>query len=170
MAGCPRKFKESEIEKYVSSSIWNKYIRFRNNRIRDAEVIYNQNTLHCPFPDCEQIINLNEVILNDNFTRCDRGHRFCINCKVLNQHPPDGQCREYNQAILDQIILKDKNGRVRFKQCPNCNVLIEKNEGCNNMTCSNCEYPFCWLCMRKYEEDHYAIYNFQGCPGMQFGN
>lgn len=30
------------------------------------------------------------------------------------------------------------------KNCPNCTVPIEKNEGCNHMTCKHCRHEFFW--------------------------
>lgn len=64
-------------------------------------------------------------------------------------------------------LQKDRNG-INYKQCPKCSIIIEKNEGCNQLRCINCDFEFCWLCMRKYTNDHYAMYNFTGCPGLRF--
>ena len=38
------------------------------------------------------------------------------------------------------------------------------------MTCINCYYEFCWICMKKFEKGHYSLFNFSGCPGMEYGN
>jgi len=32
------------------------------------------------------------------------------------------------------------------KSCPNCRATIEKDDGCNHMTC-RCGYHWCWLCV-----------------------
>uniref|UniRef100_A0A1I8HP02 RBR-type E3 ubiquitin transferase n=1 Tax=Macrostomum lignano TaxID=282301 RepID=A0A1I8HP02_9PLAT len=37
------------------------------------------------------------------------------------------------------------------KQCPRCRVHIEKNAGCNHMTCTRCHCHFCWLCVRAFD-------------------
>jgi ariadne-1 len=35
------------------------------------------------------------------------------------------------------------------RKCPACTARIEKNQGCNHMTCRQCKHEFCWVCMGK---------------------
>ena len=38
------------------------------------------------------------------------------------------------------------------KPCPTgCGWQIEKNLGCNHMTCSRCRHEFCWRCLQPYK-------------------
>ncbi|TNM88187.1 hypothetical protein fugu_006408 [Takifugu bimaculatus] len=41
---------------------------------------------------------------------------------------------------------------VNTKYCPYCFSRIEKNGGCNVMTCSRCFRNFCWVCLTKLTE------------------
>ena len=42
------------------------------------------------------------------------------------------------------------------KKCPKCGWSIEKNEGCNHMTCRLCHHEFCWLCFQNYHGHNQA--------------
>lgn len=37
------------------------------------------------------------------------------------------------------------------KDCPNCNICIEKNGGCNHMQCYKCRHDFCWMCLGDWK-------------------
>jgi len=55
---------------------------------------------------------------------------------------------------------------VYTKSCPSCRKPIEKNQGCNHMTCNKsfggCGYEFCWICMGEWKphKDSYYKCNF----------
>ena len=63
----------------------------------------------------------------------------------------------------DSIKEFSKNHFV--KRCPNCGIVIEKNNGCNHITCVQCNYEWCWLCNEKYNHDHFSSGK---CKGFQF--
>jgi E3 ubiquitin-protein ligase RNF14 len=57
------------------------------------------------------------------------------------------------------------------KFCPNCNAKIEKNHGCNKMSCTNCSCNFCWLCGSMLPRSNpYAHFHFgsSSCGGRLF--
>lgn len=92
---------------------------------------------------------------------------------------------KYNRDFIDfkaELILKTKSRKQRIKEekrqielsknekenlkwiidntkkCPNCGNAIEKNKGCNHMTCK-CKYEFCWYCLEECKNpcDHFKI-------------
>jgi hypothetical protein len=48
--------------------------------------------------------------------------------------------------------LYDTSHDHLLKQCPRCHVDIQKNGGCNHMSCQ-CGHCFCWLCLGDFEGD-----------------
>ena len=39
---------------------------------------------------------------------------------------------------------------IQIKSCPNCTIGIEKDGGCDHMTCAACRYEFYWSTLKKY--------------------
>ena len=60
------------------------------------------------------------------------------------------------------------NNQELYKQCPICKTIVEKDDLSNIRKCINCENSFCWICLQNYEKNHYSIYNFYGCPGLEY--
>lgn len=74
-----------------------------------------------------------------------------------------------NKSLLESLSKELKNMN-KYKLCPECFIVIEKENGCNHMTCNYCYYEFCWLCLKAYSNDHYSYFNYNGCPGMLYRN
>jgi ankyrin repeat/IBR domain-containing protein 1 len=49
------------------------------------------------------------------------------------------------------------------KRCPKCNCNIEKNDGCNHMTCRKCGHGFCWMCMEEWTKHGRATGGYYKC-------
>ena len=168
MAGCPHIYTSEEIKENITNQTYRKYLRFYSNQIKmkNPEKIY----INCPFIDCDELVDVTDI--QKSSVICGMGHVFCSECRKIGGHNrPDSICNksELNLDLLNE--LKKKNPTriyINYKQCPECKVLIEKNDGCNEMKCLNCGFVFCWLCLREYTDNHYSIYNVKGCPGMRF--
>ena len=66
--------------------------------------------------------------------------------------------------ILDISMVKFSKKHF-IKKCPLCGIITEKVEGCNHITCSKCNYQWCWLCNGKFTTEHFR----EGkCRGFQF--
>ena len=164
MGGCPKKFTDEEIEMFVDKDLYIKYKRFKNYQMKIS--CPGKQYSQCPYPDCEELVEFSEFPdnLNSPIVKCAKNHVFCLICRQLGKHKKS-ECKK--DKILEEIQKCNENGK-NFKQCPNCGVIIEKNEGCNQMHCTNCGYNFCWLCLKEYSSSHYALYNARGCPGMRY--
>ncbi|KNE57025.1 hypothetical protein AMAG_02785 [Allomyces macrogynus ATCC 38327] len=117
----------------------------------------------CPAPNCDRAIEchvartqLDKVVPS---VTCSCGHRFCFGC-ALDDHQP---C----VCSLVKIWMKkcqDDSETANWisantKECPKCQSTIEKNGGCNHMTCKKCRYEWCWVCLGPWAEHGSSWYN-----------
>jgi len=111
----------------------------------------------CPKPSCGMaMVGGNDTLM----MRCPRetcGFCFCFRCK--EPWHADSTCEQYQAWKRD-----NKGGQDMFrrwmnqnaKPCPKCRSPIEKNGGCNHMTCVKCRHQFCWLCLATYDSNHFG--------------
>jgi len=129
----------------------------------------------CPFcrlPEKNTVFiipdNLGDLYENIN------NHRLCsyMNCLVLVK--ADGPiicelddrensmiyCQQHHRImqIMSQFSnnAKNSNNDIETKNCPKCNVSINKIDGCNHIKC-NCSKEFCWVC--DYIQNDNSTYN-----------
>jgi len=43
------------------------------------------------------------------------------------------------------------------RRCPGCKIVIEKNGGCQHMTCRGCRHEFWWCCGQAYRGNHNEV-------------
>ncbi|XP_054712792.1 E3 ubiquitin-protein ligase RNF14-like [Uloborus diversus] len=59
--------------------------------------------------------------------------------------------KSYGRKAMKSLVedcLSDSWISSNSKNCPHCQSVIEKTEGCNKMTCFRCGSYFCWLCLK----------------------
>ena len=110
----------------------------------------------CPGPGCTRVAMEMEGSGVENFSRvaeCDEcDTRFCLRCGQEPHSPANCEelarwnekCR--NESETANWIL------ANTKPCPKCSCRIEKNQGCNHMSCQQCKYEFCWVCLANWNE------------------
>lgn len=118
----------------------------RYNDVVEQEWL-NKNGIHCPTPDCTYTFIKKSGLKSLNCPQCKQIH--CAKC--LNKHPIKISCDKAAAGANDQ--WKKQNS----KKCPQCKVDIQKNEGCNHMTCK-CRHEFCWECLRRWKTCNCALF------------
>jgi hypothetical protein len=121
---------KSALERYLTNN-WKQYTRCLTPNCSGIYRVTNSSILYCKVCsnvyclDCEQ---------NYYGKRKSHNNLSCAEFKLANQ---------IDSETLNWI---SKN----TKSCPNCKIAIQKNDGCNHMTCYRCNYHFCWICLEKW--------------------
>ncbi|KAI8380816.1 hypothetical protein BD560DRAFT_387193 [Blakeslea trispora] len=82
------------------------------------------------------------------------GDRLCLQCGEY-AHPAKS-CLENLQSQLTttdastELTIQWKLNHTR--PCPNCSVMINRDEGCNKVDCLLCGYRFCWRCGTSWSQ------------------
>lgn len=157
--GCSTLVDSKAIKLLAPKSVSDRYQVLLNRTYVDDK----DNLRWCPAPNCEYAVDC--AIGSKQFTTivptvvCSCGHHFCFGCG-LNDHQPC-PC-----ALVKKWIKKCEDDSetanwisANTKECPKCVATIEKNGGCNHMTCRKCKHEFCWVCMGPWSEHGTSWYN-----------
>lgn len=89
-----------------------------------------------------------------NSTSCHAS--ICLHCGY-DAH--QGLNCEENMKLMaaDKATAKDIKETVEWKlensrRCPNCSIMINRDEGCNKVDCSYCGFCFCWACRSSWAD------------------
>ncbi|EME40887.1 hypothetical protein DOTSEDRAFT_74442 [Dothistroma septosporum NZE10] len=87
----------------------------------------------------------------DIFTCSSCGYKACVHCNVA-WHSEE-TCETYTGRVQAQNLNEASSARTLqkvAKLCPNCSRKLQKNGGCDHMTCQLCRHEFCWICLVDY--------------------
>lgn len=107
----------------------------------------------CPATDCTDIVEYlggEWASLEEAVVKCSENHEFCFRCVRENHLPcPCDIVKRWIKKCEDDSETANWI-HAHTQECPECGTIIEKNGGCNHMTCKKCKNEFCWLCMGKW--------------------
>ncbi|XP_031626508.1 potential E3 ubiquitin-protein ligase ariadne-1-like [Contarinia nasturtii] len=134
---------EDVFQLVVKADVIQKYHR----SITNSYVLNNETLAWCPYPGCEYAAKKLQTV--KTFCSCLCGFDFCVEC-LDTWHKPVTciQLKQFKSGNDAEMYRWIQHNTKVVKFCPNkkCGVIIEKNGGCNHMTCRSCAWEFCWIC------------------------
>ncbi|KAM7395585.1 hypothetical protein PAMA_007046 [Pampus argenteus] len=126
-----------------------------------------------PCPQCSEFTSLKK----HNPNRSEQKYKIqCSNCQFVwcfKCHAPwhNGlKCREYRRGdkLLRSWASVIEHGQRNAQKCPQCRIHIQRTEGCDHMTCTQCNTNFCYRCGERYRHlrffgDHTSNLSVFGC-------
>ncbi|KAJ1919948.1 hypothetical protein IWQ60_007110 [Tieghemiomyces parasiticus] len=158
-AKCPNAVDEPSVEMLVSPRDFQRYQRLLLRSFVDDNDVMRW----CPAPDCTYVVECHtpQSALTSTVptVRCRCGHAFCFGCGGGDHQP----CICALAKMWIKKCTDDSETSswidVHTKVCVKCRAVIEKNGGCNHMTCRKCGHEFCWVCMGSWVEHGRSYYN-----------
>ncbi|TYJ57089.1 hypothetical protein B9479_002190 [Cryptococcus floricola] len=118
----------------------------------------------CPHPECQYITQCTQAparMLTQLVptVECLCKRPLCFGCGYADSHRPVicKIVKYWEKKCADDSETSNWLS-ANTKECPKCNSIIEKNGGCNHMTCKKCKWEFCWVCMGPWTEHGTAYY------------
>ncbi|EME42373.1 hypothetical protein DOTSEDRAFT_73259 [Dothistroma septosporum NZE10] len=157
--GCSKVVDAKSLELLIPSDLSDRY----HELLMRTYVDDKDNLKWCPAPECVYAVecgvkkrDLNKVVPT---VHCECKHSFCFGCTLADHQPcPCSLVKKWLKKCEDDSETANWIS-ANTKECPKCNSTIEKNGGCNHMTCRKCRNEFCWMCMGVWSEHGTSWYN-----------
>merc|ERR1719300_1864580 len=189
---CTSQILPTQVSELVAPELYQKY----ETILLDTQLDSMTDVVLCPRVACQCPTMIDR---DSNMGQCPSCHlAFCIYCRqTYHGVTPCKMKSKEQRLIIDQysnssgearIFLEKKYGKRQLetmaanlasddyikdkaKPCPHCNAPIEKNDGCNKITCWRCSTNFCWLCGNRLDKQNpYNHFHAVGgaCYGLLF--
>jgi hypothetical protein len=109
----------------------------------NMDILTSGHYVHCIRLDCGRVMGIDSIGLCGVGT-CACGTHMCWRCRS-EPHAPLSCSGQLAWAFVDQDRRNVAWTFANTTKCPKCKVNVEKNGGCNHISC-NCGCHFCWAC------------------------
>jgi len=119
-------------------------------KIEDSAI----SNLCCPLPGCKE--RLNEKLIQELSTDQEY-QKYQEDVKCLNVNSNWNILKRvgnFVQDLFSNVQQLFRRVSLDSKRCPKCRYIIEKDGGCNHMTCRKCMFEFHWCCGQNYSRGH----------------
>ncbi|XP_069827835.1 E3 ubiquitin-protein ligase RNF14-like [Dendropsophus ebraccatus] len=157
----------AQVKDLVDEQLFRRYDRLLLQSSLDlmADIVY------CPRPSCRTPVMQEPDKTMGICSACK--YAFCLYCKTAfhGLSPCKVSAEEFIELMKEYMTASEERKKEMLrrygsfdkavedfknrewlqensKPCPNCKSPIEKNDGCNKMTCTACKKYFCWLCLK----------------------
>jgi len=157
--GCNKIIDTKSLDLLVTSDLTDRYRELLMRTYVDDK----ENLKWCPAPNC--VFAVDCAVKHRDLPRivpsvtCECKYAWCFGCTHADHQPcPCALVKKWLKKCADDSETANWIS-ANTKECPKCQSTIEKNGGCNHMTCRKCRNEFCWMCMGIWSEHGTSWYN-----------
>ncbi|KAG0099809.1 hypothetical protein BGZ93_005883 [Podila epicladia] len=154
MAGdCTSSFPDSEAKKFLIPAVFNGLQQARQQQ--EIKMAGLDSLVECPFCSYAAVVENDD----DKEFRCMGRKCRKVSCRLCKAptHIPLS-CDEYqkeqekNSVLSVQHKLEEHMSEALIRECPKCKARFFKTEGCNKMTCPQCDTKMCYICKVRIKD------------------
>lgn len=144
---CDSKLLDREIKELLTEEELHRFLELRLS-IAESR---SEHSFHCQTPNCRGWCIYEDEVNQFHCELCSQTN--CILCRAIHK---DMNCKDYQddlriRAENDQAAQKTKqmlesllqNGEAM--ECPRCDIIVQKKDGCDWICCLMCKTEICWV-------------------------
>jgi len=125
-----------------------------------ARFLSTRTIVYCPHKGCYAPFDADDMVpppvgtsRSASLVQCPHCRRaVCKDCKSVWHG--NFTCEEYkaipvSERAPEDLVFAKLAKKKKWKRCPKCGAMVERTEGCNNMTCRYV-HEFCYVCGVEY--------------------
>ena len=137
--------------KFFGQSCYRKYL---TGKIDDRAY----GNLCCMYPSCREPLSaefIQACVSSEKYEKYTTEKETVNKAVLLTAGSKYLKIRRFCQFSYETSLSAFRRTVTDSRRCPNCRFIIEKDGGCNHMTCQVCGHEFHWCCGQKYKNNNH---------------